>query len=117
MMKQHASLECTFAQLNLCFICFRKRLLEFVFFLKMHGSTLASVLPLISLAAAGLIGRDVSTTACNRDNVFRCILGAPAVGSPYCSSVLSYGTVTSYTSTFTPTAYAFVHSYSVLIGS
>ncbi len=92
-------------------------LLSSLLFLKMHVSYLAGVVPLLSLAAAGLIARDDDDSACHRDNVFRCILGASATGSAYCSSFLSYGTVTSYTSTVTPTVYVLIQISRLLIGS
>ncbi|KAL8783318.1 MAG: hypothetical protein Q9195_009426 [Heterodermia aff. obscurata] len=65
----------------------------------MLSKSLVALLPFLGLTVSSpLEERDT----CNRDNVLRCLIGAPAIATPYCSSYLPIGVVTSYTTTVTP---------------
>lgn len=65
----------------------------------MLSTYLIALLPFVGLAVSSPIEeRDT----CNHDNVLRCLIGAPAIATPYCSSYLPIGVVTSYTTTVTP---------------
>ena len=64
----------------------------------MLSTSLIALLPFVGLALSSpLEERDT----CNHDNVLRCLIGAPAIATPYCSSYLPIGVVTSYTTTVT----------------
>ncbi|KAL9593544.1 MAG: hypothetical protein Q9219_007501 [cf. Caloplaca sp. 3 TL-2023] len=69
---------------------------------------LSTTLSLLSLFAASALASPLEEkrTTCNRDNVLRCLVSASPIATPYCSSYLNIGVVTSYTSTITPTAFA-----------
>ncbi|KAI9856842.1 MAG: hypothetical protein M1824_005215 [Vezdaea acicularis] len=80
----------------------------------MHFSHLPQALTVLGLVARAFAGPiEARTTTCNRDNVFRCLLGATPTASAFCSSLLSYGTQTVYTSTFTPTTVATAYTTQV----
>lgn len=66
-------------------------------------TTLSVMLPFLTFAVGSPVEeRDT----CNRDNVLRCLVSASATATPYCSSYLGKGVVTSYSATTTPTTTA-----------
>ena len=69
-------------------------------------SALSVQLAFLALAFASPL--EVQDT-CNHDNVLRCLISASATATPYCSSYLSLGVVTSYTATTTPKAWVFLY--------
>lgn len=70
----------------------------------MLSTPIAVVLSLFAIASGSpLEERDT----CNHDNVLRCLISASAIATPYCSSTLSLGVITSYTATTTPISCVF----------
>lgn len=63
---------------------------------------IAVVLSFLAIASSSPLEE---RNTCNRDNVLRCLVSASAIATPYCSSTLSLGVVTSYTGTTTPISY------------
>lgn len=70
----------------------------------MLSYTIAILLPFLAFATSSPVEE---RGTCHRDNVLRCLISASSVATPYCSSTLSLGVVTSYTATITPTSYVF----------